>query len=110
MRDTGTGIPADEIPKLFERFYRVTARGDARMRDRVSALRWLRNWRRCTVGRFRRKPLRPRQAFTVAIPAGQITAGATYRRETHTASTALGAGAFVEEALRWLPGRTLGAK
>jgi signal transduction histidine kinase len=30
VRDTGTGIPADEVDRIFERFYRVTTSGSGR--------------------------------------------------------------------------------
>jgi PAS domain S-box-containing protein len=40
VTDTGTGIPADELPRLFERFHRVADAKGRTHEDRASASRW----------------------------------------------------------------------
>ena len=108
VRDTGVGIPDDQLPYLFERFHRVP---NARSRTHEGTgigLALVRELVRVHGGRI---DVTSREGsgttFSVSIPLGAkhlpseqlITSGATLRR----ASTALGAAAYVEEALRWLP-------
>jgi signal transduction histidine kinase len=44
VRDTGTGIPAEELPQLFERFHRIEGQPGRTQEGAVSASRWCRNW------------------------------------------------------------------
>jgi signal transduction histidine kinase len=44
VRDTGTGIPAHELPKLFERFHRVAGSHGRTHEGSGSASLWSRNW------------------------------------------------------------------
>jgi signal transduction histidine kinase len=105
VRDTGTGIPPEELPRLFERFHRVeSARG--------------RTHEGSGIGLALVQEL-------VRLHGGSITADSEVGRGTtillsiplgsdhlpreqiggnrNLASTATGASLFVEEALRWLP-------
>jgi signal transduction histidine kinase/CheY-like chemotaxis protein len=106
VRDTGTGIPAEEMPRLFERFHRV---GGAQGRTHEGSgigLALVQELVRLHGGAVTVDSAVGRgSTFTVMIPLGRghLPAERIGTARTH-ASTALGAAPFVEEALRWLPG------
>jgi len=111
VRDTGVGIPVDQLPHLFERFHRVP---NARSRTHEGTgigLALVRELARIHGGRIEVESHEGSgTCFTVWLPLGSShlphdqlsTSGA----RLHRASTALGAAAYVEEALRWLPAGT----
>ena len=105
VRDTGTGIPADELPHVFERFHRVrnargrTYEGSGIGLALVDELVSLHGGEIGAVSEVDRG-----STFRVSIPFGsahlpQDRIGA----QRTVASTAARSDAFVEEALRWLP-------
>ncbi len=106
VKDTGVGIPAEEMPKLFERFHRVEASRGRTQEGSGIGLALVKELARFHGGDVRAES-RPGQGstFTVSIPLGSSHLPADRvgaRREGP--STALGAASFVEEAQRWLPG------
>ena len=105
VRDTGTGISSDALPKLFERFHRVAgARGRTHEGSGIG-LALVQELARLHGGSVSAESVDGKgSTFRVQIPIGhghlpQKQIGA----ERTTASTALGARPFLEEALRWLP-------
>ena len=105
VRDTGTGIPAAELPNLFNRFHRVEgARGRTQEGTGIglALVLELARLHGGTVGVDSVEGAG--STFTVAVPLGRDHLPADrIGGERTLASTALGAIPFVEEALRWLP-------
>jgi PAS domain S-box-containing protein len=106
--DTGTGIPQDELPHIFERFHRVeNARGRTHEGTGIG-LALVQELVRLHGGIIEVESLLGQGTiFTVRLPFGashlpvdRLGAGRTL------ASTATHADAFIEEALRWLPDET----
>ncbi len=105
VRDSGTGVPAHELPHLFERFHRVegargrTAEGSGIGLALVHELVKLHGGTvrvESEVGRGSR--------FVIAVPAGTAHLPPDRIGAARTlASTALRGAAYIEEALRWLP-------
>ena len=105
VRDTGIGIPADELPDVFNRFHRVrgartrshegTGIGLALVKDLV-ALHGGQIAATSTLGAG--------TAITVTIPVGSPRLVDTRRDGAKAlASTASSAAAYVNDALSWLP-------
>jgi PAS domain S-box-containing protein len=104
VRDTGTGIPAAEMPRLFERFHRV---GNARGRTHEGSgigLALVQELVKLHGGAITAESeVGAGTTFTVTLPLGSdhlprervVTGG--------TPAPTAGASPFVEEALRWLP-------
>lgn len=104
VSDTGTGIPAQEMPRLFERFHRIaeaqgrtyegTGIGLALVQELVK-LHGGTIWAESEPGQG--------STFHVAIPLGSDHLRAESIRATPLpASTVRGADPFVEEAKRWV--------
>jgi signal transduction histidine kinase/FixJ family two-component response regulator len=106
VRDTGVGIPATELPQLFERFHRVKgmrARTHEGSGIGLALVRELVALHGGTIHAESEESVGT--AFFVRLPAGSAHLPAEHvRAPTTFAATALGAALFVEEAGRWLPG------
>ncbi len=105
VRDTGVGIPAEELPRLFDRFHRVP---NARSRTHEGTgigLSLVQELVRLHGGFIRvESTLGEGSTFIVSIPFGQNHLSSNRLGGERTLnSTATGAKPFVEEALRWLP-------
>ena len=105
VRDTGTGIPAAELPRVFERFHRVEGSRGRTHEGTGIGLALVQELVKLHGGSLRAES-RPGEGstFTVAVPSGTAHLPADRIGSTRTfSSTAIKAEAFVEEAVRWLP-------
>jgi len=106
VSDTGLGIPATELPRVFERFHRVR-NPEARTHEGTGiGLALVQELIRLHGGQIQVTSTENKgTTFTVTVP---IHAQQASKEQTAMAqsSTATGTAAFVQEANRWLPERT----
>jgi len=105
VRDTGVGIPASEIPRLFERFHRIeNARGRTHEGSGIG-LALVQELARLHGGTVEAASEEGKgTTFVVRVPLGidHLPAGAVIATESRVA-TGTGALPYIDEALRWLP-------
>jgi PAS domain S-box-containing protein len=106
VRDTGMGIPVEEMPKLFERFHRVEGSRGRTQEGSGIGLALVRELAKLHGGDvWAESEFGKGSMFTVSLPLGRAHLPADRISAARTlASTALGAAPYIEEALRWLPG------
>lgn len=109
VRDTGGGIPNEELPHLFKRFHQVRntrARTYEGSGIGLALVQELVRLHGGTIGVESR--VGHGTTFKVAIPAGTAHLPADRIGAARMqASTAIGSAPYMEEALRWLPERPL---
>jgi PAS domain S-box-containing protein len=107
VEDTGTGIPAHEIPRLFDRFHRIEgARGRTHEGTGIG-LALVQELVRLHGGFVRAESVYGKGSrFTVTLPLGNAHLPQDRLRVERTiAAMPVGAQPYLEEALRWLPGQ-----
>jgi PAS domain S-box-containing protein len=107
VRDTGTGVPADELPQLFERFHRVKGARGRSYEGSGIGLALVQELVKLHGGAVQIESEVDRgTTFTVTIPLGKDHLPADRIGGARTlASTGVSGDAYVQEALRWLPDR-----
>ncbi|EYB69569.1 multi-sensor signal transduction histidine kinase [Deinococcus phoenicis] len=105
VRDSGVGIPAGEVPRLFERFHRVEGQRGRSFEGTGIGLALVREIVELHGGRVEAQSVEGQgTTFTVRLPLGTAhLPGERLGAERSQTSTAVGALPYVEEALRWLP-------
>jgi PAS domain S-box-containing protein len=105
VRDTGTGIPANEIPQLFERFHRVKGARGRSYEGSGIGLALVHELVKLHGGNIDVESKVDRgSTFTVRIPLGKDhLPPERIQAERTEVSTAMRGEAYVQEALRWLP-------
>jgi signal transduction histidine kinase/DNA-binding response OmpR family regulator len=104
VRDTGVGIPAHELPRLFERFHRVEGSRGRTHEGTGIGLALVHELAKLHGGAVRVESAPGAgSAFIVTIPFGRAHLPADrVQANDYLVSTALGSQPFIEEALRWL--------
>jgi signal transduction histidine kinase/FixJ family two-component response regulator len=104
VRDTGVGIRPEDIPRLFDRFYRGEGMRARTYEGSGIGLALVQELAKLHGGHVEVESALDRgSTFTVTIPGGSAHLPADRVRAARTLpSTTLGAAPFVEEALRWL--------
>jgi signal transduction histidine kinase len=105
VRDTGTGIAADDLPHVFERFYRAKNTQRRSHEGSGIGLALVRDLVNLNGGIAQLESALDRGTlFTVSLPFGSAHLPTDRIGAPRiNASTAIGADAFLEEALGWLP-------
>ncbi|HEY6561102.1 MAG TPA: ATP-binding protein [Polyangiaceae bacterium] len=106
VSDTGVGIPADELPRVFERFHRIEGTRARTHEGSGIGLALVQELARLHGGSVRVDSApNAGTTFTVRLPKGRahLPEERVNARGSEPPAT-LGAAPFVEEALRWLPG------
>jgi PAS domain S-box-containing protein len=105
VRDSGTGIPAEEIPRLFDRFHRVKGARGRSYEGSGIGLALVQELVKLHGGNVRvESEVDHGSSFVVSIPFGKSHLPVDrIEAERSLASTGLRSDAFVEEVLRWLP-------
>jgi len=105
VRDTGVGIPASELPHVFERFHRIRGTRARTQEGTGIGLALVQELVRLHGGSIAvASTAGGGTTFTVRVPFGSAHLPADrLRAERRLTSTAIAPEAFVDEALRWLP-------
>ncbi len=105
LEDTGVGIPAQELPRIFERFHRIEGSAGRTQEGSGIGLALVQELVKLHGGSVDvASQLNQGTTFRVRLPMGSAHLPAE-RIRTAQAATAVGprAEAYVQEALRWLP-------
>ncbi|MGE6784483.1 response regulator [Ensifer adhaerens] len=105
VRDTGIGVPANELPRLFERFHRVEGAEGRTQEGSGIGLAFVQELIKLHGGTVSAESrLGEGTTLRASIPrgSGHLASRRTGNIEGRSA-TAIGPTPFVEEALRWLP-------
>ena len=104
VRDTGSGVPAHELPHLFERFHRVEGTRGRTHEGTGIGLALVQELVKLHGGSVAVESEVGRgSTFTVTIPLGCEHVPADRITAPSGATASRNANAYVEEALRWLP-------
>ncbi|SAI69413.1 two-component hyrid sensor and regulator [Bordetella ansorpii] len=104
VRDTGIGIPAHELPRVFDRFHRVAGAAGRSIEGSGIGLALVQELVRLQGGCIRVDSQVGRgTAFTVELPWGEAYAPAQPSGTPRPPPTSMNARAYVDATLRWLP-------
>jgi signal transduction histidine kinase len=111
VRDTGTGIPANQIEKLFDRFHRVEGARGRSFEGSGIGLAFVRELVKLHNGDIEVESEEGHgTAFHVTIPLGSAHLPASrVQSVAEEPATAARSQSFIEEALRWMPGEACDA-
>jgi PAS domain S-box-containing protein len=106
VADSGVGIPAGELPRMFERFHRVKGTRSRTHEGTGIGLALVRELVSLHGGELRIESVEGKGstfAVTVKAGTGHLPARAASAAATRPVAAGHAARAFVDEALRWLP-------